>query len=179
MTMPLASVPTLYWYSTRGAGIVALVLLTASVVVGIVDFSRWRPGNRSRFLVDGVHRKVSMLAVAMVAVHVVTTVADGFAPIRLLDGIIPFASPYRTLWLGLGTIAFDLLLAVTITSVLRGRIGHRTWRAVHWAAYACWPLALLHGLGTGTDASVGWSLLITVACIVASSRSVRIALTSV
>ncbi len=167
MTVPLASAPTMYWYATRGAGTVALVLLTASVVVGIVDFSRWSPANRPRFLVDGIHRTVSMLAVVMVTVHVVTTVADGFAPITLLDAIIPFASPYRPLWLGLGSVAFDLLLAVTITSMLRGRIGHRAWRAVHWTAYACWPLALLHGLGTGTDASVGWSLIIAVACVAA------------
>jgi DMSO/TMAO reductase YedYZ heme-binding membrane subunit len=164
MTLPLASSPTAYWYATRGAGTAALILLTASVVVGIVDFSRWRPASGSRFLVDGVHRTVSMLAVAMVAVHVVTTVADGFAPVTLLDAVVPFASPYRPLWLGLGTVAFDLLLAVTVTSLLRGRIGHRAWRAVHWAAYACWPLALVHGLGTGTDAPVGWSLLIAAAC---------------
>jgi sulfoxide reductase heme-binding subunit YedZ len=167
MSVPLAASPSAYWYATRGAGTVALILLTASVVLGILDFSRWRPGNRPRFLVDGVHRTVSMLAVVMVVVHVVTTVADGFAPITLLDSIIPFVSPYRPLWLGLGTIAFDLLLAVTITSLLRGRIGHRTWRAVHWAAYACWPLALVHGLGSGTDAPAAWSLLITAACALA------------
>jgi hypothetical protein len=167
VTLPLASSPTAYWYATRGAGTIALVLLTASVVVGIVDFSRWRPASRSRFLVDGVHQTVSMLAVAMVVIHVVTTVADGFAPITLVDAVVPFASPYRPLWLGLGTVAFDLLLAVTVTSILRGRIGHRAWRVVHWAAYACWPLALVHGIGTGTDAVVTWSLLIAVACVLA------------
>ena len=116
-------------------------------------------------MIDGLHRTVSLLAVAVVGVHVLTTVADGFTPIGLKDAVIPFASPYRRLWLGLGTLAFDLLLAVTLTSVLRRRLGHRAWRAVHWTAYACWPLALIHGLGTGTDTPVPWMLLLSAACL--------------
>jgi hypothetical protein len=103
----------------------------------------------------------------MVAIHVLTTVADGFTPIGLKDAVIPFASPYRRLWLGLGTLAFDLLLALTLTSVLRRRLGQRAWRAVHWSASACWPLALVHGLGTGTDTPVPWARLSTAACLVA------------
>jgi hypothetical protein len=146
---------------------VALLLLTASVVIGVVDLSRWQSERWPRFVVDGLHRTVSMLAVAMVAVHVLTTVADGFTPIGLQDAVIPFASPYRRLWLGLGTLAFDLLLAVTLTSVLRRRIGQRTWRAVHWTAYACWPLALVHGLGTGSDTPVPWALMLTATCLLA------------
>ena len=167
MTVPLASSPSVWWYATRGSGTVALVLLTASVVGGIVDLSRWQSPRWPRFVVDGLHRTVSLLAVAMVAVHVVTTVLDTFAPIGLLDAVVPFASPYRPLWLGLGAISFDLLIAVTLTSLLRRRIGHRTWRAVHWAAYGCWPLALLHGLGTGTDAPVAWMLLVSLLCLAA------------
>jgi DMSO/TMAO reductase YedYZ heme-binding membrane subunit len=163
----VASAPSAYWYATRGAGIVALLLLTASLVMGVVDLSRWHSERSPRFVVDGLHRTLSLLAVALVAVHVVTTVADSFTPIGLKDGIIPFASPYRRLWLGLGTLSFDLLLAVTLTSVLRRRIGHRAWRAVHWSAYACWPLALVHGLGTGTDTPLPWMLLLSAACLVA------------
>lgn len=167
MILPLAAGPSAYWYATRGAGVVALLLLTASVVMGVVDFSRWQSQHWPRFVVDGVHRTVSLLAVVFVAVHVVTTVADGFTSIGLTDAIVPFASAYRPLWLGLGTIAFDLLLALTITSILRRHVGQRTWRAVHWTAYACWPLALVHGLGTGTDTPLGWMLLIALGCTIA------------
>jgi DMSO/TMAO reductase YedYZ heme-binding membrane subunit len=163
----LAAGPSPFWYLTRGAGTVAMLLLTASVVLGIVDFSRWRTAGWPRFLTDALHRNVSMLALVMVVIHVITTVADGFAPIGLQDAIVPFLSPYRPLWLGLGALSFDLLVAVAITSALRRHVGYRAWRAVHWSAYACWPLAILHGLGTGTDASAAWMLLLTVACLAA------------
>jgi sulfoxide reductase heme-binding subunit YedZ len=147
--------------------VVATLLLTTSVVLGIVDFSRWSSQGWPRFLTDTLHRNVSMLALVMVVVHVITTVADGFAPIGFQDAIIPFLSPYRPLWLGLGALSFDLLLAVTVTSLLRKQIGYRTWRAVHWSAYACWPLAMFHGLGTGTDASSTWMLLLSALCLAA------------
>jgi hypothetical protein len=163
----LAAGPTPFWYLTRSAGAVATLLLTASVVLGIVDFSRWRTAGWPRFLTDTLHRNVSMLALVMVVVHVITTVADGFAPIGFQDAIIPFLSPYRPLWLGLGALSFDLLLAVTVTSMMRKRIGHRTWRAVHWSAYGCWPLAVFHGLGTGTDASSTWMLALSALCLAA------------
>jgi methionine sulfoxide reductase heme-binding subunit len=163
----LAAGPSPYWYLTRGAGAVALLLLTTSVVLGIVDFSRWRSDRWPRFVTDTLHRNVSLLALAVVVVHIVTTVADSFAPIGFKDAIIPFLSPYRPLWLGLGALAFDVLLAVAITSMARRRLGYGAWRAVHWAAYACWPLALVHGLGTGTDTQVGWMLALTAACVLA------------
>ncbi len=167
MSMPLAAGPSAYWYTTRGAGVVALLLLTGSVLMGIVDFSRWQSERWPRFTVDGVHRVVSLLALAVVAVHVLTTVLDSFTNISLRDAVLPFASSYRPIWVGAGALAFDLLLALSVTSMLRRHIGHRTWRVVHWTAYACWPLALVHGLGTGTDAAVSWMLVITAACLAA------------
>jgi hypothetical protein len=163
----VAAGPTPFWYLTRSAGVVAMLLLTASVVLGIVDFSRWRSDRWPRFVTDTLHRNVSMLALVMVVVHVITTVADGFAPIGFQDAIIPFLSPYRPFWLGLGALSFDALLAVAVTSLLRKQLGYRTWRAVHWAAYACWPLAMFHGLGTGTDASSTWMLALTAICLAA------------
>ena len=159
--------PSPFWYLTRGAGTVALLLLTASVVLGIVDFSRWRSDRWPRFVTDALHRNVSLLALAVVVLHIVTTVADNFAPIGLKDAILPFLSPYRRLWLGLGALSFDLLLAVAITSMVRRRLGYGAWRAVHWTAYACWPLALVHGLGTGTDTPQAWMLALTAACVLA------------
>ncbi len=117
-----------------------------------------------RFLVQGLHRNLTLLAVVFVFAHVVTTIADGFAPIGLQDAIFPFLSPYRPIWLGLGTVAFDLLLALTITSLVRARLGLKTWRAVHWLAYASWPIALVHSFGTGSDARVGWMALLGFGC---------------
>ena len=167
MTLLATTAPTALWYLSRGTGAVALMLLTASVVFGVADRNRWSSRAWPRFVVDAVHRSVSLFVLVVIAAHVLVTVLDGFAPISLLDGIVPFRSPYRPLWLGLGTLALDLLVALAVTSVLRERIGFRAWRAVHWLAYACWPVAVAHGLGTGTDASQTWMLVLTGLCVLA------------
>jgi methionine sulfoxide reductase heme-binding subunit len=159
--------PSAYWYLARGTGAVALVLLTASVVLGIVGSVRFTAPRWPRFAIDAVHRDVSLLVVVVLVIHIVTSVLDGFAPIRLFDGLIPFVTPYRPLWMGLGTLSFDLLLAIAITSIVRRRLGYRAWRAIHWLAYASWPVAVLHGLGTGSDVKQWWMLALTAACIVA------------
>jgi len=152
------------WYLTRGSGTVALLLLTASVLLGVANTTRWKATRWPRFLVYGLHRNVTLLAVTFTAIHVLTTVVDSFAPIGLLDAFVPFLSPYRPFWLGLGAVAFDLLLALVVTSFLRRRIGTRAWKAVHWLAYASWPVAMLHSWGTGSDARQGWLLFLGVAC---------------
>jgi sulfoxide reductase heme-binding subunit YedZ len=156
--------PTAYWYLTRGTGTVALVLLTLSVALGVANVRRVRTPSVPRFVLDAVHRDVSLLAVVFVGLHILTSVLDGYVSIRLIDAVVPFGSAYRPFWLGLGAVAFDLLLAVAITSLLRRRLGHRIWRATHWAAYASWPVALIHALGTGSDAGAGWMVAILVGC---------------
>ena len=156
MTVLAATGPSIYWYVTRGSGVVALLLLTASIILGIATTIRWSTSGLPRFAVAGLHRTLTLLAIVFVALHVVTTVLDGFAPIGWTDAFIPFLSPYRPVWLGLGAVAFDLLLALVITSLLRARVGYRLWRATHWLAYASWPIALVHSLGTGSDVRVGW-----------------------
>ena len=160
------------WFVTRGSGAVALLLLTVSVLLGVISVTRWRSTRWPRFLIIGLHRNLTLLAIVFVVVHVATTVVDAFAPIRLVDAIVPFLSPYRPIWLGLGTVAFDLLLALTITSLLRPQIGVRAWRLVHWLAYASWPVALLHSLGTGSDARSGWLGTLGVLCGVTVLASV-------
>jgi sulfoxide reductase heme-binding subunit YedZ len=155
------------WYLTRGSGLISLVLLTASVVLGVLQVKRWSTERWPRFVTAGLHKNISLLSVAFLAVHVATTVVDGFAPIGWLDVVIPFRSPYRPLWLGLGAVAVDLLIALTVSSLLRGRIGHRAWRAIHWTAYACWPVAVLHGMGTGTDTKLGLVLALNLVCLAA------------
>jgi len=174
-----ASGSTAYWYLTRSTGAVALVLLTLVLVLGVFDVSRVATRRWPRFVIDGLHRNVSLLAVTFVAVHILTSVLDSFAPISLLDSVIPFHSAYRPLWLGLGALAFDLMIAVLITSLVRARLGFGAWRAVHWLAYASWPFAVLHGLGTGSDVKQVWLLLLTWLCIgaVAAAVAARMAWT--
>lgn len=164
--------PSAYWYLTRGTGIVALILLTLSVALGVANVRRLRTERVPRFVLDAVHRNVSLLAMAFLLIHVLTSVLDSFAPLSLVNAVIPFTGTYRPLWLGLGALAFDLLLAVVITSLLRRRLGYRAWRITHWAAYASWPVALLHGLGTGSDTKAGWLLTIVGACVIVMIVSV-------
>ena len=157
--------PSAYWYLTRGTGTVSLVLLTVSVALGLASVLRVRPGNAPRFVLGAIHRNASLLAVAFLVVHIAMAVLDTFAPIRLIDAVVPFVGAYRPVWLGLGTVGFDLMLALVITSLLRRRIGLGTWRATHWLAYACWPVALVHGLGTGSDVHSKWMLALVAICL--------------
>jgi Ferric reductase like transmembrane component len=174
----LASVgPSAYWYLTRGTGLVALVLLTVSVVLGIIGSMRISAPRWPRFAIDVVHRDVSLLVIVVLLIHIGTTVLDSFAPVSLTASVVPFISSYRPFWLGLGALSFDLVLALAITSLLRRRLGYQSWRAVHWLAYVSWPVAVLHGLGTGTDTKVWWMLLVTALCVgaVAFAACMRIA----
>jgi methionine sulfoxide reductase heme-binding subunit len=145
--------------------VVALILLTVTVALGIAGASRLSSPRWPRVITAGLHRNISLLVVVFVVVHVVTTLLDPFVVINPFSIIIPFISSYRPLWVSLGTIAFDLILALVVTSLLRSRMPHRTWRALHWLAYACWPIALWHGLGTGTDSKLTWLLLLDAACV--------------
>lgn len=150
------------WFLGRGTGVMALLLLTVTVALGIAT-SAGRPlPGLPRFAVTMVHRNASLLAVAFLAVHLVSLLFDPYAQLRVADLVLPFAGAYRPLWLGLGTLAFDVLLAVVATSLLRHRVGLRSWRAVHWLAYAAWPMALAHGLGTGSDS---WLWAPATACV--------------
>jgi DMSO/TMAO reductase YedYZ heme-binding membrane subunit len=153
------------WYLTRSTGLVALVLLSATLILGIVASLGWTTDRWPRFLSQGLHRNLSLLCLGLITIHVVTTVADGYVPITYLDAVIPFRTPYRPLWVGLGALAFDLLLAVAITSGLRRNIGRRTWRAIHIGAYLCWPIAAMHALGAGSDARLPIVFAVEVACI--------------
>jgi NADH:ubiquinone oxidoreductase subunit F (NADH-binding)/DMSO/TMAO reductase YedYZ heme-binding membrane subunit len=167
MSLPLAIGPSVYWYVTRGSGVVALILLTFALVLGVADVRRFSTPRWPRFVIDSLHRSVSLLAVVFLGVHILTTVLDSFTSISLVDAIVPFGSSYRPFWLGLGAVAFDLLIALVITSLLRRRLGYRVWRFTHWFAYACWPVAIAHGLGTGSDLKFTWLLAINGACAAA------------
>lgn len=156
------------WYASRATGLIALVLFTLSVVLGVLENGRFTSTRWPRFVVAAVHRNVSMLAVVFLAVHIGTSIIDPFAGIGWLDAIVPFGSVYHPFWLGLGAVATDLTIAIMVTSLLRPRVNVRLWRVVHWTSYACWPLAIIHGIGTGpADFRLGWVLALNGACVLA------------
>ncbi len=160
------------WYTTRGTGAVTLILLTGVVVLGILGVRRFETAGWPRFLTTALHENLALTALVLLAVHIVTAVVDPFTSLGWVPVLIPFGSYYRTFWLGLGTIAFELFVALIVTSLVRDRLGPVVWKTIHWFAYACWPIALLHGIGTGTDAGSAWLVTIQVLCALAVLISV-------
>lgn len=160
------------WALGRGTGVVALLLLTITVVLGILTRSGRPAFGMPRFAVTLVHRNSALIGTAFVVIHVISLLFDPYAQLNILDFFVPFLGSYHPFWLGLGTVAADLLIAIMVTGLLRRWIGQRAFRAVHWATYALWPIALFHSIGTGTDASNGLFVLIAVACFAAVAGSV-------
>jgi methionine sulfoxide reductase heme-binding subunit len=158
---------TALWYASRATGVVSLVLLSVVMIIGILVNRQGRLPGLPRFAVLGLHRNLSLLAVAFIAVHVISAVADSFVSINLAAAVIPFVSAYEPFWLGLGAVSIDLMAALILTSLLRRFIGRRTWRAVHWLAYASWPVAVAHSIGSSNDLQDGALLGLAVACILA------------
>ena len=153
------------WYTARGSGAVSLVLLSGVVVLGLLARARVEARTWPRFLTVALHRDIALMSLVFLTLHVVTAVVDPFTHLGLVAATVPFGSYYRPFWLGLGTISMELMLAVVATSMLRQVIGVRAWRLIHWASYAAWPFAVLHTLGTGTDAFSLWLLSLTVLCV--------------
>jgi sulfoxide reductase heme-binding subunit YedZ len=164
--------PSWYWYATRGLGTVVLVLLTATVVLGVGTAGRWREEVTPGFVLANLHRNLSLLALLVLVAHIATTVLDPYASITIRDVLVPVGARYRPIWLGLGVAAFEILTVVAATSLLRNLFGPRAWRAIHWTAYGSWPLAVFHGFGTGSDAQAPWFIGLTTACVVAVSLAV-------
>ena len=148
--------PQWLWFISRGSGLVLLVLFTAVMVLGAATRLGWAPRRWPRFVAAELHRALSLFAVALLGLHVVTAIADPYVSIGWTATVLPFLSPYRTVAIGLGTLAVDLSAAVLLTSVLRHRLGFRCWRAVHWLAYLAWPAAFGHALRSGGDLHTGW-----------------------
>ena len=163
------------WYASRATGLVSLVLLTSTMVLGLLGAGRLTLAGWPRFAMTSLHRNLSLLGVCFIAVHVATAVIDPYAGLRWVDAVLPFASPYRAFWVGLGAVALDLVIAMIVTSLLRARIGLRTWRVVHMTAYACWPVAFVHGLGVGgADSHRVWVLAIDLVCLLAVAVAVTV-----
>lgn len=158
---------TALWVIGRGFGVTAVLLLTLTVLLGIVSRGGRPLPGLPRFAVQLVHRDVALAATVFVAVHVGSLLLDTEAELRLLDTVVPFVGADRWFWLGLGTLAVDLLVVLVVTALLRRVIGPRAFRAVHWAAYAMWPIALAHAVGTGTDGTSAWFLVLAGVCTAA------------
>ena len=163
---------TAFWYASRATGIVALLLLTAVLVLGILVNRQGRLPGLPRFAVTDLHRNLSLLSVAFIAVHVLTAVLDTYVHIPLASAIIPFASGYERFWLGLGAVSLDIMLAMIVTSLLRGRLNRILWRAVHLLAYASWPVAFAHSIGSSSDLQRGWMLDMAIGCAVIVAAAV-------
>jgi sulfoxide reductase heme-binding subunit YedZ len=126
---------------------------------------RWKSVVWPRYVSVPLHRNLSIMIVCFLAVHVATAILDPFAKLGLRDALLPFSSWYRPLWLGLGVVAAELVVALALTSAVRKWLGYRSWRVIHWLSYVAWPLALLHGLGTGSDVRTTWFLWAQAACV--------------
>jgi methionine sulfoxide reductase heme-binding subunit len=158
---------TYLWYVTRATGIVALVLLTATMVLGIATTNRARARRWPGFAQQEIHRRISLLAVVFLAIHVLTSVLDTFVSISWTSVLVPFTSSYDRLWVGVGTVSLDLMLAVLVSSLLRARLKPGTWRGLHWLAYLSWPVALAHTFGMGTDSGEPWVIALGALCVLA------------
>jgi methionine sulfoxide reductase heme-binding subunit len=157
---------TVLWYASRASGVVALLLLTAVMLLGLLVTRQGRLPGLPRFAVSGLHRNLSLIAVAFVVVHVLTAVVDGYVNIPITATVVPLASPYERLWLGLGAVSFDLMLAVVVTSLLRRHLSRRVWRAVHLLAYVSWPVAWVHSAFSSGDLRQGPLFVLAIACAV-------------
>jgi sulfoxide reductase heme-binding subunit YedZ len=152
------------WYTSRATGLVALVLFTAVVTLGTLVANRVGGKSVGRFELNELHRSLSMVAIVFLAIHILTTVLDSYAPTGWLSTIIPFASHYDRLGVAIGAVAFDLMLAVWLSSLLKARVQHRSWRFIHWFSWLAFVGAIAHAFVTGADARSGWGLIVVGAC---------------
>ena len=153
------------WYLMRGTGVVSLLLLTGVMALGIATFGGVRLASLPRFATVALHRSISMLSVVFVSVHVATAVLDPYAAVNLVNALVPFTAASKPLVVGLGALAVDLLIALMVTGILRERIGRRSWRAIHWGAYAMWPAAFIHAIGMGSDVPTIWGRALGIAAV--------------
>lgn len=156
---------TALWYASRATGLVTLLLLTAVTILGIVVTRQGRLPGLPRFAVTGLHRNLSLLAVAFTVIHVLSAIADSYVSIPLTASVVPFTSGYERFATGLGAVALDVMAAMVVTSLLRGRMNPKLWRAIHWLAYLSWPVAVLHSMLASKDLRSGWELVLTIVCI--------------
>lgn len=140
-----------FWLLARASGLTAYLLLTLSVLAGLVVKSK--PFGRSvkTASVTDVHRFLALLGVGMLVLHAAALVLDSTVHISLAALVVPFASAYRPAAVTAGVVATELMALVTLSFSLRKWIGGRNWRRLHWATYLIFALGTVHGLTAGTD----------------------------
>jgi sulfoxide reductase heme-binding subunit YedZ len=158
-TLATAVGPHLYWITSRAAGIVALLLSSISVCVGLLMGGRILKGRQPDLRVT--HEALSLATLAAIAVHGLTLIGDGFLHPSLGDVAVPFLSGYKTLWTSMGIVAFWAMLLLGLSYYARTRIGTQRWRKLHRFTALAWILGLAHSLGEGTDAGQAWFLAMT------------------
>ena len=153
----MRSDPT-FWILARASGLLAYGLLTSSVLAGIVLKARPFGAALKAVAVADLHRFLAMLGLGFIALHASALVLDSTVRVSVAALFVPGLVPYRPLWSALGVLAAELMLLVYASSALRRRIGVRAWRRLHWATYAVFALASVHGLAAGTDGGRLWAL---------------------
>jgi predicted ferric reductase len=153
-----------FWYTTRATGFVALILFTVVVSLGTFVANRIGGTYVGRFELNELHRSLSMVAIVFLVVHIVSTLVDSYVPTGWISAVIPFTSKYEPVHVALGAVAFDLILAVWVSSLLKPRIANRSWRFIHWFSWLALISALTHSFLTGTDSRRSWGLVIGVVC---------------
>jgi sulfoxide reductase heme-binding subunit YedZ len=149
------------WYAARAAGVVAYVLLSVVVTLGLTMAGRARLARWPKFAIENVHRTGGILVGVFVTIHVVTIAIDAYLPFPLASLVVPGIGRYRPLWVAFGIVAAELLLALAFTNHYRHRlIPHPVWRRFHYLNFAVWVAATVHGIGSGTDRNAVWLLAV-------------------
>ncbi len=166
---------TTTWYAARAGGVLAYLLVSASVLAGVLLAGKKRVPWLPRFAVEDVHRFLGILAGVFIALHVGAVALDTVVPFSLVQLVVPFTAGYRPLATGLGIVALELLLAISVTNRLRSRLPYRVWRRAHYATLAVWLLASIHGILSGTDRDQAWlvTLYALTVAAVAGALAVR------
>ena len=152
------------WFAARGAGIVSLLILTASAAFGLITVTRFQAAGWPRFFNYEMHRRISLLSVAFLVTHIGAAILDPYLKLGL-TALLPLGSSWKPVPMALGVIALYLVVALIATSLLRRHLGQRAWKMVHWTSYLMWPLALAHTVTAGTDALTPWMLAVEAVCL--------------
>lgn len=153
------------WYVNRGTGVVLLVLMSLTTILGVLATGRAFVPLWPRFVTQGLHRALGALTLGLLIGHAVSAVVDEYVDIRWWQAIVPVGATYEPFWLGLGTAGLDLTVLVAVTAWLRNRATARFWRAVHLTSYLAWAISVVHGVGIGTDSSRSWMLWLNIGCV--------------
>ena len=149
-----ANTVQLWWYVTRASGIIAYLLLWLSTILGLAVSSKYMDIMLDRMFTYDFHQFISLLSIAFLLIHILVLLVDRYLPYSVAQILIPFISPYRPFWVGIGVISFYIILLVTTTFYIKKRIGMHSFRVIHYLSLAGFLGGLLHGFFSGTDTAL-------------------------